>query len=134
MWDDDDDDNLHPFRKGEPTYFYRVHEFVTTFEKGRSFSNDTDFRTGSLKECKAEAESFFQKRLDGFESGKAPFYRPFASPANFKHGENAAYSITLSIVEYYDEDEYYEYVLLGDDEDICAESREIEAYALKERE
>lgn len=135
MWDDEDDDNSHSFSIGkEPTYFYRVYESVNTFEEGRSYSNVTDFRTGSLKQCKAEAERFYFERMKGYESGKAKFFYPFASPSNFKHGENSAYSLVLSIVEYYFDNEYYEYALLGDDEDICAESREIEAYALKEGE
>lgn len=134
MWDDEDDDNdnSHLFSKSKkPKYFYRVYESVSTFEDGRFYSNKTDFQTGSLKKCKAEAESFYHERMHGFQSGKAKFFLPFESPANFKQGENAAFSLKLSIVEYYDENEYYEYVLMGEDEQTCTESKEIEANALR---
>jgi len=132
MQDDEDDDNSHSFSIGkEPTYFYRVYESVNTFEEGRSYSNVSDFRTGSLKQCKAEAERFYFERLKGFESGKAKYFYPFASPSNFKQGENSAYSLVLSIVEFYYENEYFEYPLLGEDEQTCAESREVEANVLK---
>lgn len=135
MWeDDDDDDNLHLIHKGGPTHFYRVYESVSTFEKGKFYSNEKDFRTGSLKERKAEAESYYQERLEGFKSGKVKFFYPFESPGNFKLGENAAYSLVLSLVEYYDEKEYYEYPLLGEDEETCADSREVEALVLKGKE
>ena len=132
MWDDDDDVNSHSLSTGkEPTYFYRVYESVTTFEEGKFYSNVTDFRTGSLKQCKAEAERFYSERMEGFERGNAKFFYPFASPSNFKQGENSAYSLVLSIVEYYYDNEYYEYPLVGEDEQTCAESREIEARVLK---
>lgn len=131
MCDDENDVNSHSFSIGkEPTYFYRVYESVNTFEEGRSYSNVTDFRTGSLKQCKTEAERFYLERMKGFESGKAKFFYPFESPSNFKQGKNSAYSLVLSIVEYYYDNEYYEYALLGEDEQTCAESREIEANAL----
>ena len=91
----------------------------------------TDFRTGSLKQCKAESEKFYYERMKGFESGDAKFFYPFESPSNFKQGKNSAYSLVLSIVEYYFDNEYYEYPLLGEDEQTCADSREIEASVLK---
>lgn len=132
MWDDGDDVNSHSFSiRKEPSYFYRVYEFVTTFEQERSYSNVTDFRIGSLIECKVESERFYLERMRGFESGQAKFFLPFELPANFKDGENAAYSLVLSIVEYYNDEEYYEYALLGEDAQTCAESKEIEIEILK---
>jgi hypothetical protein len=115
----------------EPVYFYRVSEYVTTFEKEKSYSNIKDFKTGTLKECKVEAEKYYNERMQGFRSGKAKFFLPFESPTNFKKGENAAFSLTLAIVEYYHDNDYTEYVLLGEDEQTCADSREVEAFALK---
>jgi hypothetical protein len=135
MWNYEDDENYHLFSNGkEPNYFYRVYESVNTFEEGKHYSNETDFRIGSLEKCRAEAISFYNERMQGFESGKAKFFLPFESPTKFKHGENAAYSLVLSIVEYYDENEYYEYALLGEDEQTCTEGREVEAYALSKKE
>jgi len=72
--------------------------------------------------------------MQGFESGKAKFFHPFESPANFKHGENSAYSLVLYIVEYYNDNDFYEYALAGEDEETCADSQEIEAYALSQEE
>jgi hypothetical protein len=131
MQDEEEDDYsaTHGFERN-PVYFYRVYESMTTFEEGRHYSNTTDFRTGSLIKCRNDAVNYYNARMQGFESGKAKFFYPFESPSNFKHGENAAYSLVLSIVEYYNDDEYYEYALTGEDEETCADSREIEAYAL----
>ena len=133
---DDEVDDYTPSGGYErnPKYFYRVYESVTTFEEGKNYSNTTDFRIGSLIKCRAEAVNYYNERMQGFENGKAKFFYPFESPTNFKHGENAAYSLVLSIVEYYDDNEYYEYALAGEDEETCADNREIEAYALSEEE
>jgi hypothetical protein len=130
MWDDDDDDIIRCSSGKEPIFFYRVYESVTTIEDDQSFSNVKDFRKGTLRECKAEAEKYYIERAKGFESGKAKFHHPFASFEDFKQGENAAYSLVLYIVEYYDDNDYQEYALAGEDKETCADSREVEAYAL----
>lgn len=78
MWNNEDDEYSHFSGVGrEPKYFYRVYESVNTFEKGKHYSNVTDFRIGSLEKCRAEAISFYNERMQGFESGKAKFFLPF---------------------------------------------------------
>lgn len=134
MLDNDNDDVFTPSHGYErtPKYFYRVYESVNTFKEGKHYANTTDFRTGSLIKCRAEAINYYNERMQGFESGKAKFFYPFESSSNFKLGENAAYSLVLSIAEYYDDNEYYEHALAGEDEETCADSHEIEAYALSQ--
>lgn len=119
----------------EPEYFYRVSEFVTTFGmdegKNEPFSHFEDFNGNNLLECKVKAEKHYWERLEGLEQGK--YYLPFAAPQNFEFGKNAAFSITLSLVEYYTDDEYFEYPLIGEDDETTAESIEIEADVLKSK-
>ena len=69
--------------------------------------------------------------MSGLEQNK--YFLPFAAPKNFEFGKNAAFSITLALVEYYNEDEYYEHVTIGEDAETTAESREIELYVLSKK-
>jgi|SRR5690554_3397383 len=121
--------------KTEPDYFYRVCEFVTTFGadegKNEPFSHIEDFKGNDLHECKAKAEKYYWERLEGLGGGK--YFLPFAAPENFVLGKNAAFSITLSLVEYYNDSEYSEYPLIGEDDDTAADSREIEKYVLSKK-
>lgn len=123
---DENDDNLSILQMGKPTYFYRVSEYVTTFKKGENFSDKVDFRTGDLMKDRGAALEYYQERLDGFESGKAKFHHTFQSPENFIHGASSAYSLVLSLIEYYNDGSYCDYPLLGEDEEICEENRELE--------
>ena len=121
--------------KTEPDYFYRVSEFVTTFGmdegKKKPLSHFEDFKGNDLHDCKAKAEKHYWERLEGLEQGK---YRlPFAAPGTFEFGKNAAFSITLSLVEYYTDDEYFEHPLIGEDYQTTAESKEIEAAVLNKK-
>lgn len=120
--------------KTEPEYFYKVREHVTTFEKdegkNKPFSTEKDFKGSDLKKCKTEAEQYYFERLEGLENGK--YFLPYAAPENFEFGKNAAFSITLALVEYYSSNDYYEHILIGEDEETTAESEEIEAAILSE--
>lgn len=121
--------------KTEPDYFYRVSEFVTTFgmdeSKKKPYSHFEDFKGNDLHDCKAKAEKHYWERLEGLEQGK---YRlPFEAPETFEFGKNAAFSITLSLVEYYTDDEYFEHPLIGEDYQTTAESKEIEAAVLNKK-
>jgi hypothetical protein len=58
---------------------------------------------------------------------------PYASPENFVFGENAACSLVLSLVQYYDEDNYSEYLLLREDEKTIAEGNDFESLVLREK-
>ena len=57
---------------------------------------------------------------------------PFAAPEDFKHGENAAYSINLILVEYYSADEQYEYILEGEDDEDQAQNKLLELDVLRD--
>ena len=117
----------------EPDYFYRVSEFVTTFRmddgKNESFSHYEDFKADNLLRCKTEAEKYYWERLSGLENSK--YFLPFAAPENFEFGKNSAFSITLSLVEFYAEDEFFEHTLLGEDDETILESYQIETEVLK---
>ncbi|MFN8268563.1 MAG: hypothetical protein U0T31_11205 [Chitinophagales bacterium] len=121
--------------KTEPDYFYRVSEFVTTFGmdegKNEPFSHFEDFKGNDLHDCKAKAEKHYWERLEGLEQGK--YFLPFEAPETFEFGKNAAFSITLSLVEYYTDDEYFEHPLIGEDDQTTAESKEIEAAVLNKK-
>jgi hypothetical protein len=54
-------------------------------------------------------------------------------PIQLEFGKNAAFSITLALIEYYRENEYFEHVTIGEDEDTTVESREIEATVLHKK-
>lgn len=121
--------------KTEPEYFYRVSEFVTTFgmdegENG-SFRHWEDFKGKDLHQCKAKAENHYWERLEGLNQGR--YFLPFESPKNFELGKNASFSINMVLVEYYNQDKFFEYPLLGEDEETMAESREIEIVVLRSK-
>lgn len=121
--------------KTKPDYFYLVEEFVTTFKmdegKNDPFSHDQKFDGKNLLKCKTDAEKYYRQRLKGLEGGS--YFLDFASPQDFKLGKNAAFSIVLSLVEYYHEDNFIMHPLLGEDEESIAESIEIEEAVLKEK-
>lgn len=121
--------------KTEPDYFYRVSEFVTTFGKDEGknepFSHEQDFKGNDLLKCKTDAEKYYWERLEGLENGK--YFLPFAAPKDFVFGETSAFSITLSLIEYYNDDNFIEHPLIGEDEETTAESKEIETAILKDK-
>ncbi len=86
-----------------PELFYQVSEHVTTFKIDQSFDHVTEFRNRNLLKAKSEAEKFYHERKSGFEGGAATFFLPFAAAKEFKMGENAAYSISMSLVVWYGE-------------------------------
>lgn len=116
------------------SFFYRVREHVTTFGKdennSKPFSHTEDFRGDSLHKSKEEAERYYQKREEGIESSS--YHLPFESKENFVFGEHSAISITLSLVEYYTEEDYIEHPLKGEDLEECEYGLEIEAQLLNE--
>ncbi len=116
-------------------YFYRVFEFVTTFGKdnGKSegFDHSEDFFGDNLLECRKRAMEYYIKKELGFNNSS--YHLPFASPKNFKFGENAAFSLRLSLVDQYlisngetliETEE--EFPLYGEAEEEMIESREAE--------
>jgi hypothetical protein len=121
--------------KTEPDYFYLVQEYVTTFQmdegKNEPFSHEQKFEGKDLLKCKTEAEKCYWEKLGGL--AQRQYFLPFAAPQNFECGKNAAFSVTLILVEYYNEDEYFEYPLIGEDYETTAESRVIERDILRKK-
>jgi len=113
------------------TYYYKVTEFVTTFGedpgKNEPFTHGEDFKGSDLLQMREKARAYYDERFKGLNDGK--YFLPFAAPSDFDKGRNAAFSITLSLVECSD-DEEYEYPLIGEDEDTILENRELEARVL----
>jgi hypothetical protein len=56
------------------------------------------------------------------------YFLLFSSPNDFKLGENAGFSLVLSLVEYYNEDLLIEHPLLGESEEEMVEKRVDAAY------
>ena len=117
----------------DPDYYYIVTEYVTTFgkDKGKTepYNHVEEFKGSDLKECRELAKKYYWERFLGFQSKK--YFLPFESPEDFIEGENAAFSITLSLVEYYNDSNYYEHIILGEDD--TQEAREFEKYVFKNR-
>lgn len=111
----------------EPAYIYKVLEFVTTFEKdsdkSKPFSAEEIFRDKDLLTARSKALLYFRNRLEGFMNGNVKFHLPFEGYQNFKYGKNAAYSINLILEDTSNE---IEYIILGDDDEMTNEGREIE--------
>lgn len=128
--------NLHPNNKVE--YFYRVSEIVTTFKadklKNEPFSTYQDFKDEDLIKCRNKAIEYYNHRLSNLENN-CTYFLPFANPENFKLGENAAFSInvSLTVCEYLDGESIdIEYTILGESEEICLEGIEMEELIFKE--
>lgn len=81
-----------------------------------------------------QARSKVIQRYNDIENGilaNGKFYLPYASPADFVHGENACYSITLSFVHTYG-DIIEKYALAGVDDASHIEALEFESYIFNE--
>lgn len=123
------------FERKQPIFFYRVIEWVSTFSGdaggNEDFYHEEDFCGLDLLKCRTEAVKYYRERAAGFNSGEATYFLPFASPKDFVHGKNAAFSLDLFIVEYCDEEEQYEYNLSGDEAEV-KEALEMEEQVLRE--
>lgn len=121
--------------KTEPDYFYLVWEYVTTFQmdegKNKPYSHKQKFEGKDLLKCKTEAEKYYRERLDDLENGK--YFLELETPQIFEFGKNSAFSITLSLIEFYDDDDFIEHPLIGEDDETTAESIEIERAVLKSK-
>ena len=135
FYDDDDDEDILQFSSdmGEPTYFYKVVESMTTFglDKNNSepFGDEKNFK-GDLNNARDEACKYYNARIEGFEN--ASYHLPFEGFKGFKYGENAAYSCDLYLIEYFPKTgEQFEYNLT-DDSDIedLEEAKSVEADVL----
>ena len=126
------------------TYYYRVEEFVTTFEadpgKNESFSHTEEFKGPDFRECRRKAYAWYNERLKGLDNKGSYHNLPFAAFKDFTTGKNAAYSVTLALVECgrssafgVTEDYEEEYFLAGwGEEEEQAEARELEIRLLSD--
>jgi len=124
-------------------WFYRVESSITTFVTQSKEGDDyiRDFKGPNLRQCKEEAHKcYVQKSL---EFANNPGYMmgtmPFASADNFIEGTNAAYSLTLALVESgiyeafgLNEPYEYEYFLAGEEEECLEENLQIEKDVLND--
>ena len=121
-------EEFHEFSPRKFEYFYRVEEFLTTFgkdkEQNEPITHTQEFRENGILARREDAYKYYEGRLQGIEE-KGRYFLPFASPEDFKAGENSAFSIWLSFVEVIDGNEY-EHILEGEDEEECNESLEYE--------
>jgi hypothetical protein len=113
----------------DPIYFYRVDEFVTTFgkdqNKSQSFDHSEFFKGNDLLKCRIEAIKYYNERSQSIQ-GKS-YHLPIAGPDGFSFGKNAAFSIVVNFVEYYNNNEYYDHPILGEDPETNIYSLETEA-------
>jgi len=129
----------------ETQWFYRVESSVTTFVTQSKEGDDCiiDFKGPNLKQCKEDAHKCYVRK--SLEFANNPGYMmgtmPFASADDFIVGTNAAYSLTLALVEsgtYSDsafgesEDYECEYFLAGEDDELLEESLQIEKDVLSD--
>jgi hypothetical protein len=118
------------------TYFYRVDEFVKTFGRGEggeeAFVHSLDFQFDTLAESRVQAFSYYAERMETLNGEKAHFL-PFAPLKDTAVNLVAVFSLTLYLVECYNEDEYYLHGLEGvpEHEKVRAEEIEAEIFAVK---
>jgi hypothetical protein len=120
--------------------FYRVALFITTFEQHASknclFEDDYDFpinpymSSEELSQIRKKAMDFYNERLEQVTEGN--FHIPFATPSDLEMNENAAYGLTVSIIELYEDGEEDEWFLTGEDEELLKEGKAEEERIISE--
>lgn len=115
-------------------HLYRGYVSVTTFgldpNKSEPFNNTVDFDYSDLLESREAGVKWYHETIEGLNR-QGKYFLPFTSPSEYIAGKHAAYSVTLSLVESYDGDEY-EYVLLGEDDESMDDTLEIEQLLFSE--
>jgi hypothetical protein len=99
---------------GEGQYYYRVDVFITTFIVFDPYVDTEIFEMDNLNKARENA----LHRADELISiliKQSMFFLPFATPEEFVLGENACYSVTVSIVVQSD-GSHIEYPIFGEDE------------------
>jgi hypothetical protein len=119
--------NLNP----RPTYFYWVTQDVYALNGQNEFVNDyhhsKDFKDADLREARSAAIDYLSKRHLDFPE---KFYFKFVSPEEWnenKNKEHARYSYSVSLVEWFNDDDYAEFIIAGEDEEETTASLEHEA-------
>ena len=124
----------------EPTYFYRVYENICPLDGedylSEAVEQEVDFKAHNLLAQRAEAIDWYTERLKTISPIKNCL--PTVSHLNFRIGEKSRYIITLSIVEFYNDEEYYEHIILGEEDHInirglCIENTILSEFISKRR-
>jgi hypothetical protein len=120
----------------KPTFFYRVSESVLAFDENhklvKSFYHDEDFMDGDLFKAREAAVDYYNSHA--LNGPQGDFIYPFVSPSGYRAGVPfAAWSLSISIVEYYGKDCVLtmEYPIAGEREDDCKEGLELEQEVLQ---
>jgi hypothetical protein len=118
----------------KPTYFYRVSQHVSAYNEKRelvdSFDDKQDFQDSDLIRARQLAFIYIADRHVIFPD---KFVYEFLSPEeHFKdpNKPHARYSYSISLVQYYSEDEFLEYIIDGDstDENLIGREEELQIF------
>ena len=102
------------------SHHYEVEIFITTFGVYEPYKNIQVFKADNIRNAKQMAHANYENVAQRLKN-QGGFILPFASPENFIQGENACYSVFLSLVQ--TENEMMDvYTILGGGESIEAEA------------
>ncbi|GAA4328033.1 hypothetical protein [Flaviaesturariibacter amylovorans] len=117
-------------------YYYAVSFFMTTFKKEQpSFSHTEEFKAESgetLLDLHNKALAYYKKTVETLEQRGGYHNLPFVAASDFTPGEGAAHSVTLSLIEVAPDGEEYAHPIVGEDEEVTTESREIQAMVFRD--
>ena len=99
---------------GKDQYYYRVDVFITTFNVFEPYVHTEIFENDNLHQARENA-LLRADELISILVKQGMFFLPFATQEEFVLGENACYSVTVSIVVQSDGN-YIEYPIFGEDE------------------
>jgi hypothetical protein len=119
---------------GIEKFYYVVDVFLGTFDVYPSYSFREEFGNEKLRKAKLKALQR-AKELEIILEYQGMFFLPFASPQEFVLGKNANYSITVSLVQEFEEDSEYSheiYTIEGEGIDETIEALEFEADIFKQ--
>jgi hypothetical protein len=115
---------------GMEKFYYEIEVFVGTHGLHESYIHIEQITDIDLNLARKKAiNNYFEIEKGIIASGK--FHLPYASPADFVYGENASYSMILSLVHEYG-DIKVRYELAGADEASHIEAEEFENYIFQE--
>lgn len=122
--------SFHFTNYGMEKYYYEIVAFVSTQGLHEPYTHIEQIADIDLSQTRSKAIQRYKDIENGIlANGK--FHLPYASPADFVYGENACYSITLSIVHTYG-DVIEKYALAGVDDASHIEALEFESYIFNE--
>ena len=119
---------------GIEKFYYVVDVLLGTFGVYPPYSFREEFGNEKLREAKLKALQR-AKEIEIILDYQGMFFLPFASPSEFVTGKNAHYSITVSLVQEFEEDNEYSHqihTIEGEDIDETIEALEFEADIFKQ--